>query len=77
LDAEEIIEEETKTRQATQRSTFTAKSKTDRLKPFSAALRAIFCSMLHKYDIGEEVFDDALKIMIYGVVIQLYEGDAL
>jgi AcrR family transcriptional regulator len=51
--------------------------KTDRLKPFSAALRAIFCSMLHKYDIGEEVFDDALKIMIYGVVIQLYEGDAL
>ena len=44
-------------------------------KAFSAALRGIFLSMLHKHEIGEEVFDDALKIMIHGVVIQMFGGE--
>lgn len=45
-------------------------------KVFSAALRGIFMAMLHKHEIGEEVFDKALKIMIHGVVIQMFEGEA-
>ena len=45
-------------------------------KAFSAALRGIFLAMLHKHEIGEEVFDEALKIMIHGVVIQMFEGEA-
>lgn len=44
------------------------------IKGFSAALRGIFLSMLHKHEIGDDVFDDALKIMINGVVIQMFEG---
>lgn len=44
---------------------------------FSAALRSIFLSMLHKHEIGEEAFDDALKIMIKGVVIQMFTGESL
>lgn len=48
---------------------------TDQNRVFSAALRGVFLSMLHKHEIGEEVFDDALKIMIHGVVIQMFEGD--
>lgn len=49
----------------------------DQVPVFSAALRSIFLSMLHKHEIGEEVFDDALKIMINGVVIQMFKGEAL
>jgi AcrR family transcriptional regulator len=49
--------------------------KKSNIKGFSAALRGIFLSMLHKHEIGEEVFDDALKIMIHGVVIQMFEGE--
>lgn len=51
--------------------------KTDNIKIFSAALRAIFCSMLHKREIGEEFFDDALMIMIHGVIIQMFKREAL
>jgi len=50
--------------------------KAENIKTFSAALRAIFLSMLHKHEIGDNVFDDALKLMIRGVVIQMFEGDA-
>jgi AcrR family transcriptional regulator len=49
----------------------------DLIKTFSAALRAIFLSMLHKREIGEEVFDKALKMMIHGIVIQIMESDGL
>lgn len=42
------------------------------VKAFSAALRAIFLSMLYKREIGEDAFDDALKIMIRGVVTQMF-----
>lgn len=47
------------------------------IKTFSAVLRAIFCTMLHKREIGEDVFDDAIKIMLRGVISQLFEGDVL
>lgn len=48
----------------------------DRAKVFSAALRGVFLSMLYKREIGEEVFDDALKALIHGVVIQMFGGNA-
>lgn len=38
---------------------------------FSGAFRGIFLTMLHKNEIGEKIFDDVLRIMINGVVIQL------
>lgn len=43
----------------------------DNIKVFSAAMRAIFLSMLHKHEIGEEVFADALRLMIRGVMMQM------
>lgn len=43
------------------------------LYAYSAALRAIFLSMLHKREIGEEIFDESLKLMLKGLVIQLLE----
>ena len=45
------------------------------IKVFSAALRGIFLSLLHRKDIGEDVFDEALKVMIRGVVLQMFEGE--
>lgn len=49
--------------------------KTTNIKALSAALRGIFLTMLYKHEIGEDVFDNALKIMIRGVVIQMFEGE--
>lgn len=40
---------------------------------YSGAMRGIFLTMLHKREIGEEVFDGSLKLMINGLVIQLME----
>lgn len=51
--------------------------KKENIKTFSAAFRAIFLSMLHKREIGDDVFDDALKIMIHGIIIQMFEVDVL
>lgn len=50
--------------------------KGDSIKKYSAAMRAIFLSMLHKHEIGEEVFEDALRLMIRGVVMQMFEEGA-
>lgn len=50
--------------------------KGDSIKKYSAAMRAIFLSMLHKHEIGEEVFEDALRPMIRGVVMQMFEEGA-
>jgi len=49
----------------------------DTVRIFSAVLRAVFCTMMHRGEIGEEVFPDAIKIMLRGVVIQLFEGGSL
>ena len=37
----------------------------------ATALRAIFLSMLHVKEVGEEHFDQALKLLIHGVALQL------
>ena len=44
---------------------------------FSAAMRGIFISLLHKQEVGEAVFDEALHVMIRGVVLQMFQEDAL
>lgn len=49
--------------------------KSANIRVFSAALRGIFLAMLHKHEIGNEFFDEALKIMIHGVVIQMFGGN--
>lgn len=45
----------------------------DRIQVFSAALRAIFLTMLHKAEIGAAVFDEALQLLLTGIVSQLLE----
>ena len=45
------------------------------IEAMSAALRAIFFTMLYKHEVGEEIYDDALRILIYGVVLQMFKGD--
>ena len=45
----------------------------NRIRIFSAALRALFLTTLHKHEIGEDVFDDALRVMLTGVIGQLFE----
>jgi AcrR family transcriptional regulator len=42
----------------------------------AASLRAIFLSMLHVKEIGEEHFDQALNMLIRGVALQLFGEDA-
>jgi AcrR family transcriptional regulator len=46
--------------------------KANKVRVLSAALRAIFMAMLHEQEIGTDVFDDALKILIRGVVNQMF-----
>ncbi len=41
---------------------------------YSAALRALFSTMMFRREVGEDVFDDALRILIHGVVIQMFQG---
>lgn len=50
--------------------------KSTNIKALSGALRGIFITMLYKHEIGEDIFDDALKIMIYGIVLQMFEGES-
>jgi AcrR family transcriptional regulator len=49
--------------------------KTANIPVFSAALRGIFIPLLPRRDIGETVFDEALRVMLRGVVIQMFEGE--
>ncbi|MEA4894500.1 MAG: TetR/AcrR family transcriptional regulator [Oscillospiraceae bacterium] len=51
--------------------------KTDDIRIFSAAMRGIFISLLHKEEVGQEVFDEALRVMLRGVVLQMFEEDKL
>ena len=48
----------------------------ERVPCFSAALRAIFLSMLHKREVGEDVFEKALYILLRGTVVQMFERKA-
>ena len=49
----------------------------DNIEVFSAALRGVFLSILYKREVGEAVFDDALRIMVRGVVIQMFKGEQI
>ncbi len=49
---------------------FPMKKKVD-VKAISAAFHAIYFATLHKADIGEESYDEALRMLIYGVVKQI------
>lgn len=40
------------------------------IKVVSAAFHAIYFATLHKAEIGEEEYDEALRILIYGIVAQ-------
>jgi len=43
----------------------------------SASLRAVFFTLLHKREIGEDLFDEAIKIMIAGIVSHLFTKKVL
>jgi hypothetical protein len=43
------------------------------IEAYSGAFRGIFMTMLYKREIGEEIFDEALKLMLRGLVIQMME----
>jgi len=45
------------------------------IRAYSGALRGIFVSMLHKHEIGDDIFDEALKIMIRGIALQMFHPD--
>ena len=41
------------------------------VKVISAAFHAIYFATLHKSEIGEESYDEALRSLIYGIVVQM------
>jgi len=47
--------------------------KQDQAEIYSAALRSVFLSLMYKSEIGEGIFDDTLRVLIRGVVLQLLE----
>lgn len=44
---------------------------------YSAAMRGVFLLLINKREIGEAVFDDVLKVTIYGLCRQLFAEDTL
>jgi AcrR family transcriptional regulator len=44
---------------------------TERAPVFSAALRSVFLTLLFKDEIGPELYEDTLRVLIHGVVLQL------
>ena len=46
----------------------------DRAEVLSAAFRGVFLTLLFKAEIGEEIFEDALRVLIRGVALQLLES---
>lgn len=47
------------------------------IEAFSGAFRGIFLTMIHRREIGEKVFDDALRLMIRGLIIQIMEDEGI
>lgn len=45
----------------------------DRAEVLSAAFRGVFITMLFKDEIGVDIYEDALRVLIRGVVLQLAE----
>ncbi len=50
--------------------------KQEQAEIYSAALRSVFLSLMYKSEIGEGIFDETLRVLIRGVVLQLLEGPA-
>ena len=46
---------------------------TTHTKLYGAALRAIFLSMIHKREIGEDMFESSLKLLLDGIFIQIFK----
>ncbi|MEA5026084.1 hypothetical protein SDC9_108697 [bioreactor metagenome] len=42
---------------------------------YSAAFRAVFLMLLHKKEIGESFMDETMRLLIKGLMIQLFHGD--
>lgn len=42
---------------------------------FSAALRALFFTVAHKREIGEDIFDDTLRLCLRGLLLQMLEDE--
>lgn len=53
--------------------TFVSCKKNVNIEYYSGAMRGIFLMMLHKREIGEEIFENSLKLAIKGLIIQLME----
>ncbi|HKL98563.1 MAG TPA: TetR/AcrR family transcriptional regulator [Mobilitalea sp.] len=50
------------------------KSMGDReIETFSGALRAVFMTMMYKREIGEQIYDDVIRVMLKGIVMQIME----
>lgn len=45
------------------------------IEAFSGALRGVFLTMLYKREIGENIFDEALKLLLRGLIIQMMEDN--
>lgn len=48
-------------------------NKHQNMEAFSGAFRGVFMTMLYRREIGEMIFDDAIKLMVRGLVIQMLE----
>lgn len=51
---------------------------TGRVSPetVSAALRALFVMLLHREEIGDEQFDKAFELLLEGLALRIFEGEA-
>lgn len=45
------------------------------IKAFSGAFRGVFMTMLYKREIGEQIYDEAIRLMLRGLVIQIMEDN--
>jgi AcrR family transcriptional regulator len=45
------------------------------IEAYSGAFRGIFLTMLYKREIGESIFDEALRLMLRGLIIQILEEE--
>ncbi len=54
--------------------TFLCPGKKD-IQVFSGAFRAVFLSMLYQREVGEQIYDEVIRLLIRGIVIQILEGE--
>ena len=45
----------------------------ENIRVFSAAFRGVFLTLLHRREMGEDVYADAMRVMIRGIVLQMFE----